>query len=286
MTSVFNRRVPAAVTSVILSAALLLSGCGSASHGEGKDSESATDTETETGREPLNTIHINIGTSKDPEETDAETGTDGENSVRLPLTLDMGAEYTDRFTFLCDSAVYGLKSLGMLSEGRGTDNVITGSGGSFYVMAEEAFVYSSEYGGLLTVGDFASRRRPEYMMLALGSSDISGKTAPSYDEFESAYTSLIGKIKESSPDTVIICLSILPGSPSSGVSVYDAEKYNARILAAAEASEVYYLDAASAFAASDGYLRPDCDGGASRLSTTGLMRLLELIRTHYVGAEK
>ena len=289
MINEFNRCLPAAALTVMLTISLLLSGCGAFSHGNGgesgKESESVTEPVT-TQREPLSTIHIDLSTNKKEDETSAETGDEDAESPRLPLTLDMGSDYTDKFTFLCDSTIYGLKSFGMLTEGRETDSVVTGSGGSFFVMASDPLVYSSEYGGLLTVDDYVSRRRPEYLLLAVGSSDISTDVPPEYDDFSNAYKSLIERIKEASPNTIIICLSILPGSESSGISVYDAERYNTLILSAAESTDAYYLDAASAFAATNGYLRPDCDGGESRLSTTGLKRLLGLIRTHYIAKEE
>lgn len=289
MINEFNRIAPAASLAVMLAVSLLLSGCGAFSRGNSgesdKESESVTEPVT-TKRDPLSTIHIDLSTSKKDDDTTAETGGEDTESARLPLTLDAGSDYTDKFTFLCDSTIYGLKSLGMLTEGRETDSVVTGSGGSFFVMAPSALVYAPEYGGLLTVDDYVSRRRPEYLLLAVGSSDVSDDVPPGYDDFSDAYASLIEKIKEASPKTVIICLSVLPGSETSGISIYDAERYNSLILAAAESADVYYLDAASAFAATDGYLRPDCDGGESRLSTTGLKRLLDLIRTHYIAPEE
>lgn len=282
MISASDRRF-ASVLAVIL-ILFTLAGC----KGSGNDSpetvhETESDTQAATGREPLSTIHINIGTDHKTPETDKIT--DDESGTVLSLTLDMGSDYIDKFTFLCDFAVYGLKPHEMLTDGRHTDSVITGQGGSFYVMSESQLVYSQEYGGLLTVEDFIARRRPEYLLVAIGASDITTGDAPLHDDFRDSYLALLERLKSASPRTIIICLSVLPGSEGSGLSVYGAERYNSRILSAAEEAGVYYLDAASAFAASDGYLRPDCDGGDSRLSTTGLKKLLSMIRTHYVGPE-
>ena len=39
------------------------------------------------------------------------------------------------------------------------------------------------------------------------------------------------------------------------------------------------------FAASNGYLRGDYDAGSSRLSTTGLKTLLDIIRTHGINGD-
>lgn len=270
-----------ALTAVIIAAA----GCAKKSGEPSSTSASETASETTdqtTTREPLSSIVIDLNTEKPT--TDAETDASAEpDGTRLPQSLDMGSSYLDKFTFISDFSVCGLRSLGMLPEGQKTDRVVSGLGGSLYVASDEPLLYAPEYGGLLTVTDYAARRRPEYLLIALGASDISAKNAPSETAFSASYTTLLTNIKEASPDTVIVCLSILPGSPSSGISIYDVEKYNSLILSAAKATGTYYLDAASAFAGSDGYLRTDCDGGSSRLSTTGLRKLLDLIRTHYAA---
>ena len=280
MINASERRI---IASVLAAAALIaiLSGCRKSGGGNADGTADATETAVVTTKEPLSTVIIDLNTTKPP----AETGSDDNDhtGTKLPLTLDAGAEYIDKITFLCDFPVYGLRSLGMLSEGRKTDNVVTGIGGSFFVTSEEPMLYASEYGGLMTVSDYVSKRRPEYLLLAVGTSDIAAPHPLPYDRFGDSYTSLIEKIREASPRTVIICMSILPGSESSGISIYNAENYNSRIISAAEATGVYYLDAASAFAGSNGYLRADCDGGDSRLSTTGLRRLLDMIRTHCAG---
>ncbi len=272
---------PALVAFSLLFTSLTLPSCGG--RDGGGDAGTGTTAESETTREPLSTVHIDIDKEKDTsrDETDAETG-DGSGAVLAP-TLDMGTEYTDKFTFLCDSVIYGLKSLGMLTDGRTTDKVVTGLGGSLYVMTEEPLIYAPEFGETMTIAGFCAKKRPEYLLVSLGASDVVGANAPEPDEFEASYSNLIKLITEASPETVVICLSLLPGSSGGGISLYETERYNERILRAAENAGVYYLDAASSFAASNGHLREDCDAGDSRLSATGLVRLLEFIRTHYIG---
>ncbi len=275
--------------SSVISAAAFVS-CGRRGRGEdsGTADESITESVSETMREPLSTviIDINAGNNGESETTSPpdDTGTSSGPVVSLPQTLDMGTKYTDKFTFVCDSTIYGLKSLGMLTDGRSTKNVVTGQGGSLFLGSDEPLVFAPDLGGVMSVEAFCSKKLPEYLLLSLGAEDLKKSGTPlSLEDFSASYLALLQKIKSASPNTVVICLSLLPGSKNSGLSLSDVEPYNARILSAAEAAGVYYLDAASSFSASDGYLRVDCDAGDSRLSAAGLARLLELIRTHYIG---
>ena len=277
----------------VLSAAVLMSvfGCG------GDDApDTGTDTDTDTTTTAAQTFSISFTL---PAETDNKNqisdgaGIDYEFDLddatlyrtRLSQTMDLGADYTDRFLFVCDHITYGLRSLGMLDAGRTTDQVVTGAGASFFVTSPSMMMYLPEEDRSLPLTELVSERKPEYILLAVGAADVGSDSKPSTVDFRDDYIALIESVKEASPDSIIICMSVLPGSRSSGFSIYDAESYNKMILSAAAATEVYYLDAASAFAASSGYLREDCDGGSSRLSTTGLLRLLEVVRTHHPVAD-
>ncbi|NLM56510.1 MAG: hypothetical protein GX192_03565 [Clostridiales bacterium] len=202
----------------------------------------------------------------------------------LRKTQDLGTDYTSRIVFLCDSVTYGLKSLSMLVEGRDTVRVWSGPAGSYYICKAsesdtdtENLLYIPGVEQLLTLPEAVARTKPEIILITAGADSVSS-LSPS--EFKECYASIIDSIKTKSPGTKIICMSILPGSKSSGFSIGDAEYYNDAILYAAAEAGVHYLDVASAFAASNGYLRDDYDAGSSRLSTTGLKTLLDLIRTH------
>lgn len=198
----------------------------------------------------------------------------------LKKTQDLGTDYTSRIVFLCDSVTYGLKSLSMLAEGRDTLRVWSGPAGSFYIGKEsnaDNLLYIPGADRLLTLPEAVERIKPEIVLITAGADSVSSLTPA---EFKECYASIIDSIKIKSPGTEIICMSLLPGSKSSGFSIGDAAYYNDAILYAAAEAGVRYLDVASAFAASNGYLRGDCDAGSSRLSTTGFKALLDLIRTH------
>lgn len=203
----------------------------------------------------------------------------------LKKTQDLGTDYTSKIVFLCDSVTYGLKSLSMLVEGRETARVWSGPAGSYYIgkaSDTDNLFYIPGTDQLLTLPEAVGRIKPEIILIAAGADSVFSLTPA---EFKECYDSIINSIKTNSPNTKIICMSLLPGSKSSGFSIGDAKYYNDAILYAAAEAGARYLDAASAFAASNGYLRGDYDAGSSRLSTTGLKTLLDIIRTHGINGD-
>ncbi|MCD7943475.1 MAG: SGNH/GDSL hydrolase family protein [Clostridia bacterium] len=211
-----------------------------------------------------------------------ELSSDVLEEATLKSSLDAGSEYIEKFAFLCDGTIYGLKYYGMLSEGRETDRVLTGASTSLNLScAEEIIVYVSSSDALMTAGDAVATVSPEYLLIYLGTDEAQSGSL-SYSEFKTAYGALIASISEKSPSTVIIAMSLLPGSDDGNFSISDAENYNVAILAAAAENGAYYLDLSTYFTGTDGFLRDDCDAGSSRLNTTGLKYLLEYIRKYSI----
>lgn len=285
METAFNRAA-LAVTSLSLALAVMLTACRSGTPSD-TDTESGTTADTTSaqtfsisftfpsGAETSHRVSDGAGIDLEYDLDDATL-----RKTRLVQTVDLGADYTDRFLFVCDHVAYGLRSLGMLDAGRGTDQVVTGAGGSFFVSSPSTTVYLPDEDKSVTLAELVADKKPEYILLAVGAADIESETKPSAVDFRDEYIALIESVKSASPDSDVICMSILPGSRSSELSIYDVEQYNKMILSAAASSDVYYLDAASAFSSSSGYLREEYDGGSSRLSATGLLKLLEVVRTH------
>lgn len=204
-------------------------------------------------------------------------------SALLTVTQDLGDAHADKYYFLCDSVIYGMKSLGMLADGRETDKVVTGVSSSFSLASgKDALVYLPESDSVLSAPDAIAQIAPEYLLVSVGTDEILKKSKISDTNFYNAYRELVMSLREASPKTVIVCMPILPGTDGDGLNIYKAETYNKYIHASAAEFGAYYIDVASAFANSSGYLRIDCDAGASCLNTTGLKRLLELIRTYDV----
>lgn len=287
---------PAAILIIIIIiVSLLVRSCGK-DEGEHapNDTESfadSADTEKEDDDKNNGLIYIPVGRDTENDnanETPTPSGVTKEALIKskLVITQDLGAEYIEKFYFLCDSPLYGLKTYGMLSEGIETDRVISGISSSFSLLfSEEALVYDTVTSQVMSVYDKIKSVSPEYLLVSVGSDDIKMHHGMSFSFFKESYTELLNTIKKASPKTTVICMPIIPGTSGDGLSVFAAERYNEYIHEACAECGVYYIDIASAFASSGGYLRIDCDGGNSRLNTTGLKRLLELLRTYTAPAE-
>ncbi len=205
------------------------------------------------------------------------------NAALMTITRDQGTDYLDKFYFLTDSSLYGLRSHTMLTSGRDTDRVISGISSSFSILfGKEALVYLSDTDKTLTVIDAVAEFCPEYLLVSVGADDLRVCDDLTIKEFSRLYRELLTEITLASPDTKVICMPLLPGSKGNGINIYTAEQYNKYIHEAAALSGAYYIDIASAFASSTGYLRVDCDGGNSDLNTTGLKRFLDLLRSYEI----
>ncbi len=290
----FRALILPAIAFIIILAVIILvvRSCGDKSESDdtGKDSDLGYNYPRESD-DPDNTGEFYIPIDREPEHDNSVPSpsplTEAElEAAKLKVTQDLGTEYLDKFYFLCDSPIYGLLSYGMLAGGTETDRVISGVSSSLSVLfGGDTLVYDKETDTVIRLSDKIKSISPQFLLLSVGSDDIKNHKGLSYSSFKSAYSELISALKKASPETVIICMPILPSSAGEGFTIYDAEKYNKYILEAAAESGAYYIEIASAFASSGGYLRIDCDGGDSRLNTTGLKRLTELIRTYGIITE-
>lgn len=202
----------------------------------------------------------------------------------LQITQDLGEEHIQKYYFICDSAIYGLKSRGMLSDGRNTDRILTGISSSISLSSgKDALVYLSKTDSFMSVADAVVTVNPEYLLISVGTDELIKRPEISETDFYNAYRALISSIRNASPSTIVVCMPILPGSDGDGLNIYKAETFNKYIHASAAEFGAYYIDIASAFANSSGYLRIDCDAGNSCLNTTGLKRLIELLRTYKIS---
>ncbi len=281
---------------LIISVVLLLClySCGESGKSE-VDDETGTDLSADTSAEEVTDEAESSGADKD--KTDAETAESGDKlsiyditelsseeleEATLKSSQDAGSDYIDKFVFLCDDKLYGLKYYGMLTEGRETDRVLTGSSSSLNLScADEAIVYVPSSDALMTAADAVASLSTEYLLIYIGSDEaMSGNY--SYEEFKDAYGALIASISEMCPSTTIIAMSLLPGSDNGTFSISSAENYNTAILAAAAENGAYYLEVSSYFTGTDGFLRDYCDAGSSRLNTTGIKYLLEYIRKYAI----
>ncbi len=201
----------------------------------------------------------------------------------MVYTQDQGTDYINKFFFLTDSSLYGLKSHSMLADSKETDRVLTGVSSSLSILlGEEALVYMTDSDSMLSVPDAVAKLQPLYLLVSVGADDVKNYANLTFGRFYSAYSDFIKAIIKASPDTVVICMPILPGSSGKGPNIYKADQYNEYIHMAAAENGAYYIEISSAFASSSGSLRVDCDAGNSSLNTTGLKRVLDLVRSYKV----
>lgn len=201
-------------------------------------------------------------------------------STILAQTDDQGAVYLESFIFLGDSNTYMLAETEVLpqrqvwSTENGTLNLA--DHGSSYIVYTAADGSTQE----MLIYNAAAIHQPQYLVINLG---LSGLTYLTEDEFKQAYTELISTIQTASPNTKIICQSILPviDTMSGDVQNSRIERANRWILEVAQQTGTRYLNAAellmddtenlrSEYAASNGVL----------LSEPGCQAVLYYVRTH------
>lgn len=203
----------------------------------------------------------------------------------LAESKDAGQEYLDSLTFLCDSALVGLRDYGLLSGGIGTTQVWGSNAGNIPAanIAECMIKYPND-GSEISAANAAMIAKPEILVIYLGAD---GLAAVSREEFIYNYTLLILGIRASSPQTVIVCCSL--GSVISGYSgvdnlssaeIGDANEWIRQICTDTGA---YFLDVAEVLNEGGYLLNKYASQNGKTLNTKGLETVLEYIRTHAVA---
>ena len=211
----------------------------------------------------------------------AQTAT-GELNV-LPYTEDGGQAYIDSLTFLCDSSIVGLRDYGLLSGGINTTQVWATQSGSLPAsnIADARIVYPND-GSQITAANAAMIARPKILVISLGNDALADTDKQS---FIGNYERLIRDIQASSPETVIICLTLT--SVTTDYSGIDGLTANLTIQAIGWLQQVcvdtgvYYCDAASVLRNLDGNLLSEyASANGKTLNSTGLYQILQYLRTH------
>ncbi len=209
---------------------------------------------------------------------------DGSLTV-LAKTKDAGQEYIDSLTFLCDSALVGLRDYGLLSGGIGTTQVWGSSAGNIPVadIAECTIKYPND-GSQISAANAAMIAKPEILIISLGADSLAGTTR---EDFIYNYTLLVLGIRASSPQTTIVCCSL--GSVISGYSgvdnlssaeIGDANEWIKQVCIDTGA---YFLDVAEVLNEGGYLLNKYASQNGKTLNTRGLETVLEYIRTHAVS---
>lgn len=168
----------------------------------------------------MRAFSLSSDTETTPEATNALSGTlpvtqpPQISAVRLRQTADAGREYLDKLIFLGDSTTYGIGAYYNLgyTELVPPSQIWTPANGtltlSYYDIATIVYPETREE---ITIAEAARRAQPEYLVITLG---VNGIKFMDQDWFMEAYTDLVHKILEASPDTKVILNSMYPVAAS------------------------------------------------------------------------
>ncbi len=245
-----------------------------------------------------------------PAQPSGETQTDAEDlpvisspdaSAMLGESADMGQEYIDSIIFLGDSTTYHLKSRGVLTGGKDTKQVWSGSdvdengkvipAGTLTLDGRitSAHIYYPRTGESLTIAQALEKEKPAYLVITLGVNGISYvnlNDTKSVNNFISCYKALINAARKASPDTKIILQSIFPVTEAysqngNGITNEKIDAANTWILQLAKDTGCKYLDSASVLKNSSGALSDIYDNGDGyHLTADAYRAVLQYIRTH------
>lgn len=202
----------------------------------------------------------------------------------LGQTPDMGQEYLDKIVFLGDSRTYSYKAYGVLSGGKNTTQVWTPRSGTMTLSAQGyALIHYPETGADVSIRDAVKMKKPEYMVIGLGTNGLSYMTE---DTFKAEYRALITDIQKISPNTKIMLNSIFPiANYYDRLDLINNKKIavcNQWLVEIAEETGVKYLNTAEVLVDEQGWLNINYDngGGATHLNKQGNEIVMQYIRTH------
>ena len=210
----------------------------------------------------------------------------GDGSLHtLSETSDGGQAYLDELTFLCDSAMIGLRDYGLLSGGTATGQVWGSSAGNIPAssIAQCTIVYPGD-GSQISAASAAMIAKPRVLVIALGCDSLS---ETDQESFIANYTALLNSIHEASPETTLVCCSpcfVTAGySGADGLTRDIALQAEQWIQQVCMATGVYYADLRSVLCDSSGTLFNDyASSNGKSLNSTGISKVLEYLRGHTV----
>ena len=196
---------------------------------------------------------------------------------------DAGQAYIDSLTFLCDSALIGLRDYGLLREGTATTQVWGSSAGN--IPASQLGSFKIRFpgdGSEISPTDAAMIAKPSILVISLGTDGLADS---SETQFISDFEALIRGVQEASPYTTVVDCTItsvtISYSGSDGLEftlVNRANEWLARICADTGA---YLVDAASAVSDSNGSLLTEyASANGKTLNSAGLNQILMYLRNH------
>ena len=196
---------------------------------------------------------------------------------------DAGQTYIDSLTFLCDSALIGLRDYGLLREGTATTQVWGSSAGN--IPASQLGSFKIRFpgdGSEISPTDAAMIAKPSILVISLGTDGLADSNET---QFISDFEELIRGVQEASPYTTVVVCTVtsvtISYSGSDGLDftlVNRANEWLARICADTGA---YLVDAASAVSDSNGSLLTEyASANGKTLNSAGLNQILMYLRNH------
>jgi hypothetical protein len=112
----------------------------------------------------------------------------------LPKSDDMGKEYTDSLTFICDSPTYWMWPWGLLEGGENSKSIWTGPEGTMTLAYQSTYCILDPYDRVeKPIRQVVEEHKPEYLIIAVG---INGVSFMDEEEFKADYRDLVSDIKE------------------------------------------------------------------------------------------
>ena len=201
----------------------------------------------------------------------------------LAESADGGQSYIDSLTFLCDSALIGLRDYGLLTAGTATSQVWGSAAGD--IPAGELGSCLIKYpadGSEISPANAAMVAKPSILVISLG---MDGLAETDQESFTAAYTKLVTDILAASPETRVICCSL--SSVSAGYTGVEGITKDMVIAADEWIKQVcintgaYFADAGSAVTEASGLLLTEyASANGKALNSSGLNKILEYLRSH------
>ena len=216
------------------------------------------------------------------------------NGMSYPLEKsgDAGQSYIDSFIFLGESTTYHLKSRGVLSGGKNTDQVWGPKSGTLMLDPSTAscrIVYP-ETEEEIDISEAVKRKKPKYILLTFGLNGAAKFISKGKDYFISCYEKLINTIVSASPDTEVMLQSCFPVAKNMdmtnySISISTLNEYidviNEWSRALAKDRSIAYLNTAEILKNEKGALIDEYQAGDGyHLTKQAYIKILEYIRTH------
>ncbi len=201
-------------------------------------------------------------------------------STVLGKTSEVTSNYFDNTVFLGDSRTVGMKNNGLIK----ASNTFAVNGISHVGFMTQTFT-DSVTGITGDIFQILSARKPERVYIALG---VNGVAFMNSSEFIRSYKQLIDKIKESSPNSILVLISINPVRQeetfsNKNLNNITIDNMNVLMLQIAIEKDIYYLDASTVLKDDSGLLKAEYDvGDGLHYNKTGYTKVYDYICNHAV----